>query len=89
LISTAKVTAETGSPKAAHAKARPASPPQTDLSAEALQQIEALEVEKESRTPAQRKMSSALLQALRESRGQRMAAGVQLESSTSKQMPLD
>ncbi|HST23330.1 MAG TPA: S8 family serine peptidase, partial [Blastocatellia bacterium] len=49
------------------------------LSAEGLQQIAALLAEKESRTPEQRKLASQLLQAVKESRGQQMAAGVNLE----------
>ena len=43
-----------------------------------VQQIQALLAEKASRTPAQQKMDSQLLQAVRESRGQPMAAGVSL-----------
>lgn len=57
---------------------------QSDISADALRQIEALEIEKENRTPAQKKMSSALLQALRESRGEQLARGVELEPSNFK-----
>jgi len=53
-----------------------------DVSAEGLRQIEALEAEKESRTPAQRKIASQLLQAQREARGLQMAAGVRLEPSS-------
>src|ERR1035437_9311477 len=49
------------------------------LSEQTAQQIQALLVEKSSRTPAQQKMDSQLLQAVRESRGQPMAAGVSLE----------
>lgn len=49
------------------------------LSAEGLQQIAALLAEKENRTPEQRKLSSQLLQAIRESRGLKMTAGVELE----------
>ncbi len=49
------------------------------LSTEAMQQIAALLAEKESRTPQERKLASQLLQAIRESRGQQMAAGVPLE----------
>ncbi len=49
------------------------------LSAEGLQQIAALLAEKEGRTPEQRKIASQLLQAVRESRGQQMTAGVTLE----------
>jgi hypothetical protein len=82
--SSRKVTAATGPTKAAASRSALAAPPQTDITADALRQIEALEAEKESRTPAQRKLSSALLQTLRESRGQRMAAGVQLESTNVK-----
>jgi hypothetical protein len=43
-----------------------------------VQQIQALLMEKSARTPAQQKMDSQLLQAVRESRGQPMAAGVSL-----------
>jgi hypothetical protein len=43
------------------------------------QQIQALLAEKSARTPAQQRMDSQLLQAVRESRGQPMAAGVNLE----------
>lgn len=43
------------------------------------QEIQALLAEKGLRTPAQQKMDSQLLQAVRESRGQPMAAGVNLE----------
>ena len=43
-----------------------------------VQQIQALLAEKGARTPAQQKMDSQLLQAVRESRGQPMAAGVNL-----------
>ena len=49
-----------------------------------IRQIQALEAEKESRTPAQKKMSSVLLQAFRESRGQKMAPGVPLEAANIK-----
>ncbi|MGZ6988223.1 MAG: hypothetical protein ACXVH0_04610, partial [Thermoanaerobaculia bacterium] len=48
------------------------------VSQQTLQQIQALLAEKSSRTPAQQKMDSQLLQAVRESRGQPMAAGVSL-----------
>ena len=48
------------------------------ISAEGMQQITALLAEKASRTPAQQKMDSQLLQAVRESRGEPMAAGVSL-----------
>jgi hypothetical protein len=48
------------------------------LSDRAVQQIQALLAEKNARTPAQRKMDSQLLQAVRESRGQPMAPGVAL-----------
>jgi hypothetical protein len=48
------------------------------LSAQAVDQIVALEAEKLSRTPAQQKIDSRLLQAVRESRGQKMASGVNL-----------
>jgi len=44
-----------------------------------MQQIAALLAEKESRTPTQQKIDSQLLQAVRESRGEQMAAGVRLE----------
>jgi hypothetical protein len=48
------------------------------LSTDTIQQITALVADKESRTPAQQKIDSQLLQAIRESRGQKMASGVQL-----------
>lgn len=61
-------------------KARAAQlPDNAGLTAEGLQQIAALVAEKESRTPAQRKLASALLQAIKESRGQQLADGVPLE----------
>jgi len=44
-----------------------------------VQDIQALLQEKQSRTPAQQKIDSRLLQAVRESRGQPMAPGVRLE----------
>lgn len=46
---------------------------------ETIRQIQSLLQEKESRTPAQKKMGSQLLQAVREYRGEQMAANVQLE----------
>lgn len=72
----AKVT-----PKARAAQS-PVNPDIGGLSAEGLQQIAALEAEKESRTPEQRKIASPLLQAVRESRGQQMAVGVPLERAS-------
>jgi len=50
-----------------------------DISPETLQQIAALEAEKTSRTASEQKIDSQLLQAVRESRGQQMATGVQLD----------
>src|SRR5207237_10219247 len=50
-----------------------------DISPETLQQIVALEAEKTSRTASQQKIDSQLLQAIRESRGQQMETGVQLD----------
>jgi hypothetical protein len=50
-----------------------------EIPPEGLHQIAALLAEKDSRTPAQRKIDSQLLQAIRESRGQEMAPGVHLE----------
>ncbi len=44
-----------------------------------MKQIESLLQEKNSRTPAQQKMDSRLLQAAKEFRGEKMAAGVDLE----------
>src|SRR4051812_11498551 len=55
-----------------------------DLSPAVIQQIQILEAEKESRTPTQKKMSSVLLQAVRESRGQKLAQGVPLEPADIK-----
>ena len=49
------------------------------LSAEGVRQITALITEKQRRTPAQQKIDSQLLQAVRESRGEPMAPGVNLE----------
>jgi hypothetical protein len=46
------------------------------VAVEVLQQIQALEDEKESRTPAQRKIDSQLLYALKMNRGENIAAGV-------------
>src|SRR5690242_3863076 len=46
------------------------------ISSNALQQISALIGEKDTRTPAQLKMDSQLLYALKQSRGQPMAPGV-------------
>src|SRR6266446_8724631 len=51
--------------------------PQRDISETAWQQIQALEVDKESRTPAQQKIDSQLLYAIKMRRGQGVAAGVQ------------
>ncbi len=48
-----------------------------DLSESALQQIQALVDEKQSRTPAQQKMDSQLIYALRQNRGMAVANGVQ------------
>src|SRR5215831_11108364 len=60
----------------------PAAPAQFDqhapLSDQAINQIIALETEKLNRTPTEQKIDSQLLQALRESRGQKMASGVNL-----------
>src|SRR5215831_14606963 len=56
----------------------PQSDQNTPLSAQAIDQIVALEAEKLNRTPAQQKIDSRLLQALRESRGQKMTSGVNL-----------
>jgi hypothetical protein len=49
------------------------------VSPEGMRQIAALVTEKQSRTPAEQKIDSQLLQAVRESRGQQMAPGVDLE----------
>jgi hypothetical protein len=50
--------------------------PATVLSAQAVQQIDALTREKELRTPAQRKMSSRLVYAMKMARGEPVASGV-------------
>ncbi|HKD12156.1 MAG TPA: S8 family serine peptidase, partial [Thermoanaerobaculia bacterium] len=50
-----------------------------DLPADVAQQIVALESEKATRTAAEQKMDSQLLQAFRESQGKPMAAGVNLQ----------
>jgi PKD repeat protein/subtilisin-like proprotein convertase family protein len=57
--------------------------PQT-LSDEARRQIRALHDEKESRTPAQRKMDSQLIYAAKQNRGQAIAANVPLLKHTAK-----
>lgn len=49
-----------------------------------MRQIQSLLAEKESRTAVQRKISSQLLQASREARGQKMAADVDLEAAPVK-----
>jgi hypothetical protein len=49
------------------------------ISSEGMRQIAALISEKQNRTPVEQKIDSRLLQAVRESRGQRMAEGVDLE----------
>ncbi len=46
-----------------------------------LQQIQSLLAEKSNRTPAQRKIDSRLLQAVRENRGEKMAADVTLDAA--------
>ncbi len=55
-----------------------------DITPETLQQIAALEAEKSSRTPAEQKIDSQLLQAIRESRGQQMASGIHLDRANVK-----
>src|ERR1051326_4596748 len=69
-----------------HSKDLAISPTKTEQKAEragvspqTLEQIAALEAEKASRTPAEQKIDSQLLQAIRESRGQPMANGVNLD----------
>ena len=52
------------------------SPAVSAISAEALEQINALVEEKKSRTPAQRKMASQLVYAVKMARGELIAAGV-------------
>src|SRR3954447_13272866 len=47
-----------------------------EISPEAIQQIQALEAEKESRTPAQKKINSQLLYAIKMERGEPIAAGI-------------
>ena len=59
--------------------AGPGAPQEGRLSAEGVRQISALITEKESRTPTEQKIDSQLLQAIRESRGQQMAPGANLE----------
>ena len=49
---------------------------QSDISREALQQMQELLQEKESRTPVQRKLGSQLVYALKASRGQQLTAGI-------------
>ena len=69
-----------GSGRAVAASPQPTPPPkQTSdrgISQEALQQIAALNQEKESRTPAEQRISSRLLYALKRVRGQAIANGV-------------
>jgi hypothetical protein len=57
---------------------------QGQISASGRQQIAALLAEKANRTPTQQKIDSQLLQAVRESRGQQMAAGVNLSKADVK-----
>jgi hypothetical protein len=52
---------------------------QREIPPEGQRQIAALIAEKNSRTPAQRKIASRLLQGVRESRGEQMTPGVKLE----------
>ncbi len=54
------------------------------LTAETMKQISSLLDEKASRTPAQKKIDSRLLQAVRENRGEQMAKGVLLEKADVK-----
>src|SRR5229473_1898154 len=61
----------------ASAASMPLQKPQPEISESAWQQIQALEIDKESRTPAQQKIDSQLLYAIRMRRGQGAAAGVQ------------
>lgn len=61
---------------------RSVSHPAAGLSAATIDQITALLEEKASRTPAQQKMDSQLLQAVRESRGERMAPALSLSRIT-------
>ena len=49
------------------------------VSPASMKQIQLLLTEKNNRTPAQRKIDSRLLQAVKENRGEKMAAGVDLE----------
>ncbi len=53
-------------------------PASAQINSKTLHDIQLLLQEKESRTPAQKKMDSRLLQAAREKRGQKMAQGVDL-----------
>src|SRR5258707_13700033 len=50
--------------------------PQSDISESAGQQMQALEIDKDSRTPAEQKLDSQLLYAIKMHRGQAVAAGV-------------
>jgi hypothetical protein len=54
-----------------------ASPQSSQLSAEVLQQIQKLDAEKESRTPAERKIDSQLIYATKMHRGESIAPGVE------------
>src|SRR5271156_5251976 len=51
----------------------------SEIPAEGQRQIAALIAEKNSRTPTQRKIDSRLLQGIRESRGEEMTPGVNVE----------
>src|SRR5437870_2605513 len=62
--------------KGSYVRVSSASPSTNRISAEAIQQISALEAEKESRTPAQRKIDSQLIYATKMHRGQDIAEGV-------------
>src|SRR5215471_10333969 len=68
--------------KSSRNQAQLTAPQQSDqnvqLSAQTIDQIVALEMEKSNRTPAEQKIDSQLLQALRESRGQKMASAANL-----------
>src|SRR5438552_2761679 len=52
--------------------------PQPEISESAWQQIQALEIDKDSRTPAEQKIDSQLLYAIKMRRGQAVAAGVHI-----------
>src|SRR4051812_48191656 len=66
--STGFVSVSTASPAAA-------APPEGPVPSSAIEQISAIEADKESRTPAQRKLDSQLIYEAREERGEKAVVG--------------